>query len=144
MSEKKEVKTIKKSSAKPAKKTVKKASSKAASKKASKKAAKKTVNKSVEKPTSKKKSSAKPKSRKVQGDRRFFLASGEIISDLLTLADAFESMADEVFYHHVNAERNDFSNWVKDVLEEEELAEQLLESQGRDRSQIVTLRCLIR
>jgi len=34
-------------------------------------------------------------------------------------------MNDWVFNHHVNNSRNDFANWVNDILEEKTLAEDL-------------------
>jgi outer membrane protein assembly factor BamA len=41
------------------------------------------------------------------------------------LAKGLVTMSDEVFAHHANLERNDFSNWVRDVIKDEKLANDL-------------------
>jgi hypothetical protein len=51
------------------------------------------------------------------------------------LCEGLESMSDETFVFHVNADKNDFSNWVRDVITDEKLARDL--SKTRNRSQAV-------
>ena len=51
-----------------------------------------------------------------QGEKRFWLRTGRILANLTELAQALEQMNDDTFCHHVNSERNDFSNWITDVL----------------------------
>ncbi len=55
----------------------------------------------------------------------FVLHSGESIADLRELAEAFEEMNHELFSYHVNAHRHDFSTWIREVLQEHALAEEL-------------------
>lgn len=126
-------------------KKVKKAkSTKKTTKKVSKKPAKKTVKKTVKKMAKKpaKKVSKKPTKKyvKAKGDQRFFLVDGTVISNLFELADALDMMGHEMFYHHVDGDRNDFSNWVRDILKEAELADKLLEETTPERCQIRILR----
>ena len=133
------------------KKTIKKAAPKKAAKKAVKKTAvKKETTKKAAKPAVKKSASKKavksaPKKalKKAHGEQQFFLADGKVISDLISLADAFDGMMDEVYYHHVCDGRNDFANWVGEILKEEKLAEELMSAGSKDRCQIVVLRHLM-
>lgn len=127
---------------KTAKKKVskKKVAKKAATKKAApKKAAKKKA------ASKKKKKAAAPKRtlKKARGEDCFFLADGTVISDLMELADALDSMAHEVFYHHVNEANNDFANWVRAVMKDDELADQIISQGNPDRCQIVVLRKIL-
>ena len=51
----------------------------------------------------------------VHEDRRFRLADGNHVRNLRELDRALDDMRDEVFRHHVNDEKNDFSRWARDV-----------------------------
>ena len=44
------------------------------------------------------------------------------INNLFELADALEIMSDESYNHHVSSSRNDFANWVRDIVKDEELS----------------------
>jgi hypothetical protein len=55
----------------------------------------------------------------------FILVTGVPLKNLKELANSIETMNDWVFNHHVNDTRNDFSTWVKDILKEDELAEEI-------------------
>lgn len=61
--------------------------------------------------------------RSVHGTLTFKLADGRELRNLVDLAAALEEMADDVFFHHANLEKNDFSSWLKDVFELEGLAD---------------------
>lgn len=56
----------------------------------------------------------------------FLLITGIPLKNLKELAGSFETMNDWVFNHHVNESRNDFSSWIKFILKEEELADEIL------------------
>lgn len=126
----------KKSTKKIAKKTAKKVVSKKVSKKNTKK---KTVRKATKK-TAKTKPKISINSPKAKGEECFYVTNGLVIDDLLGLVDALDTMTDDVFYHHVNDERNDFANWVKEIMKEAELAEKIMSQNTPDRCQIVILR----
>lgn len=51
-----------------------------------------------------------------QGEKRFWLRTGRILADLAELTQALEQMDDDTFNYHVNLDRNDFANWITDVL----------------------------
>lgn len=55
----------------------------------------------------------------------FHLHDGRKLKSILELIDAFDDMSDETFKHHVNEHRNDFANWVCDVMKEDKLAKDL-------------------
>lgn len=55
----------------------------------------------------------------------FILANGDKLKDLKDLNKALEKMPEDIFRHHVNEMKNDFSTWVKDVLKEDNLANDL-------------------
>ncbi len=61
----------------------------------------------------------------VAGDKRFFCHDDRVIKNLTELVDCLTNMTEEVFRHHVTSEKNDFSNWVRDVLDDERLASKL-------------------
>lgn len=55
-------------------------------------------------------------------DSYFHLQNGRALKNLNELLNALKSMDDHTFKHHVNSHKNDFSNWVKHVFHEDELA----------------------
>lgn len=59
----------------------------------------------------------------IKKENYFFLKDGTVIKDLFELSKKLDSMPEEVFKHHVNDERNDFYNWIKDVVKRKRLAE---------------------
>ncbi|HLD04957.1 MAG TPA: DUF5752 family protein [Candidatus Nanoarchaeia archaeon] len=58
-------------------------------------------------------------------EKRFFLCNGEVLSDVHELMERLKTMDDDVFKYHVNAERNDFANWIRDVFEDKKLAREI-------------------
>lgn len=77
-------------------------------------------------------------------DRRFVIHDGRILSNLKELSDALEHMSDEVFSHHANASKNDFSSWLGMVMHEEELAEELKSAGNRAHAQLAILKHIAR
>ena len=57
--------------------------------------------------------------------KKFFLCNGEVIGDVHELMEKLKTMDEGVFKHHVNVERNDFANWVRDVFMDKKLARDL-------------------
>ena len=74
----------------------------------------------------------------------FFVQDGTVLKNVLELSRQLDKMADEIFMHHVNEMRNDFSNWIKDVFKEEKLAKELLKTTDKDKTQIIILEHIIR
>ena len=60
-------------------------------------------------------------------DQAFLLVSGEELYTLNDLSEAINLIDPETFHAHVNADKNDFANWVEGVFGLSELAQQLRE-----------------
>ncbi|MFA4960730.1 MAG: hypothetical protein WC548_03655 [Candidatus Pacearchaeota archaeon] len=63
----------------------------------------------------------------------FYLADGRVVKSLRELAEILDMVDSWIFDHHVNAEKNDFSNWIKDVYGNENLAKAI---RGMDRKKM--------
>jgi hypothetical protein len=61
----------------------------------------------------------------VKGEEAFRLLDGSVITNLEQLYLRFKGMDAAVFSHHVNSQKNDFGNWIKDVYKDERLANEL-------------------
>ncbi len=61
----------------------------------------------------------------VPNDKVFHLSNGQVINNIKELYDMINHMPEDVFFHHVNDQRNDFSNWVRDVMGEKTLAQSI-------------------
>jgi hypothetical protein len=62
---------------------------------------------------------------KVPSEYVFWCNDGKIFSDIFELAEGLTAMSDETFAYHSNLEKHDFSNWVRDIIGDEELANEL-------------------
>lgn len=62
----------------------------------------------------------------------FYFKNGEKAENLSQLEDALSDMTDEEFSFHVNKDKNDFANWINDCLKNEELAEALRTTTGKE------------
>lgn len=63
----------------------------------------------------------------------FWVNNGPIIHNLHEMSDTLNYMKDEVFKHHVNEEKNDIANWVRDVLKDNKLADSIKRIMRKDR-----------
>jgi len=70
----------------------------------------------------------------------FHLRDGTAIKSIEELALRLDNISDEDFTFHVNEEKNDFSNWIKDVFDQAELADCLCQVKGKKESQICLLK----
>jgi hypothetical protein len=61
----------------------------------------------------------------VPEEHLFWCNDGLIFRNMRALSVGLASMSDETFAYHVNDEKNDFSTWLKDVIEDEKLAEDM-------------------
>jgi hypothetical protein len=68
---------------------------------------------------------------KVPAQYVFYCHDGSIFADLRELAGGLKAMSDETFGHHSNLQKQDFSNWVRDVIGDEELADDLAKASNR-------------
>jgi len=67
----------------------------------------------------------------VQAEERFWCHDGKLIKNLGELGKALNDMSDETFHYHSGEERNDFSNWIRDVVGDDKLARDLSKAKSR-------------
>ena len=56
---------------------------------------------------------------------------GHIFKNMTELRDGLKVMSEETFSFHANAKKNDFSNWVRDIITDNKLARDLLKNTSR-------------
>lgn len=61
----------------------------------------------------------------------FWCHDGRMIRSIRELKEALEFMSDEAYAYHANREKNDFSNWIKDIIGDEKLARDLFKSSNK-------------
>jgi hypothetical protein len=61
-------------------------------------------------------------------DKRFWCSDGRVLKNLSELQSALNDMTAETFRHHSSEGRNDFANWVRDVISDEKLSNDLRKS----------------
>ncbi|RLJ02584.1 MAG: alpha-amylase [Candidatus Aenigmatarchaeota archaeon] len=54
--------------------------------------------------------------RRVEEGKEFYCRNGKIICSLEELAREIKKLDPETFLHHVNEEKNDFANWIENVI----------------------------
>ena len=113
-----------------------KKTTKKTTKKSTKKTAKKTTNKKTKKP------------KKILQDapetQYFLFCDGHPVKNVKELAEKLEHIEEEVFNHHVTENRNDFVNWVKDVFEEIELAEEISGLKNKDHVRLAIYKHIVK
>ena len=58
-------------------------------------------------------------------EKQFHFKDGSSAADIEQLKKKVEGISYQEFYHHVNTQKNDFSSWIRHVLHEEQLADDL-------------------
>ncbi len=72
----------------------------------------------------------------------FWVKNGEILNNLMALRDALSSMEEAVFEHHVTKGKNDFADWVEDVLFDPACAVELRKAKSPAGAKIIVVRHL--
>lgn len=72
---------------------------------------------------------------KVHPDKTFKTRTGAEIWGLQDLLDFLEIMDEETFKHHVTSHRNDFAQWIEDVLGDTGLSKQLRKTRDSMKTQ---------
>jgi len=67
----------------------------------------------------------------VPDDKVFWCRDGQIFKNLKELLFGLEKMSDETFKFHVSKEKNDFANWIRDVIGDEKLAKDIMKSRTK-------------
>ena len=70
----------------------------------------------------------------VPDEKRFWCQDGKVVKNLKELGEALDGMGDETFHHHSGGGRNDFSNWIRDVVGDNKLANDLSKAKSRIRA----------
>jgi len=61
----------------------------------------------------------------VSDDKRFWCHDGRVIKNLTELGKALVDISDDTYHYHSGEGRNDFSNWVREVVGDGTLANEL-------------------
>ena len=64
----------------------------------------------------------------VPQEKQFWCSDGRVLRNLSELAAALSEISDETFRHHSSETRNDFGNWVRDVIGDDKLSSDLQKS----------------
>ena len=79
--------------------------------------------------------------RHVPDEKRFYCHDGKILNNLYELRIALEQMDENTYKHHVTEEKNDFARWVREVLMDSKLSNDLSKcATSRDAMQVVAER----
>ena len=70
--------------------------------------------------------------------------TGTSIRNIIELAEAMEKISHEVYNVHVNEQKNDFSNWVRDVLEDRTLGANIQQVKNKTDTQVIILKHLVK
>ena len=80
----------------------------------------------------------------VPRDKYFHVANGTVIRSVWELESSLEVMGSDTFSYHANDWRNDFSNWVRDVLGDNELAEAIKPIRDKQAMMVAVLRHMVK
>jgi hypothetical protein len=67
----------------------------------------------------------------VPPEKAFWVSNGWVIRNMEELPNALENMTDETYAFHVNAGKNDYATWTKEVIGDKQLAITLRLVKGR-------------
>jgi len=70
----------------------------------------------------------------VPHDKRFWCNDGKIIKNLKELGMSLRDMSDGTYRYHRGEGKNDFSKWVREVVGDAELGEELGRAESREQS----------
>lgn len=61
----------------------------------------------------------------------FWVHDGPVLADLAELRDFLDTMNAKQWKHHVTKEKNDFANWIQDVLRDADCAKRMRAAKTR-------------
>ena len=67
----------------------------------------------------------------VPEEHKFWCADGNVFKNLSELDKALNKIDENAFKHHVNKEKNDFSNWIRDIIQDETLAGKVIKARNK-------------
>lgn len=71
---------------------------------------------------------------KVPEQNVFWCNDGSVLRDVQELRAALAMMSDQTFHHHSNDVKKDFSNWIRDVVGDVKLAQNLDAASNREQA----------
>jgi len=74
------------------------------------------------------------------GEQAFFTQNLERIPDLKSLGEALDSMRDDVYAYHTSQHHNHFSDWIRHVLGDDHLANEIFNKNKQETASIVKKR----
>lgn len=74
--------------------------------------------------------------KRIPQEKKFVLCNGKFIANIKDLADVLGRLEDGTFAHHVNNERNDFSEWIKHIHQDHALAQKIQDIRERKKMQM--------
>ena len=69
--------------------------------------------------------------RHVSDEKRFYCHDGIILNNVYELKSAIEKMNHACYSYHVTDEKNDFARWVREVLGDDKLANDLVKAPSK-------------
>lgn len=79
----------------------------------------------------------------VPPEKAFWVADGTIIHNIFELAGALQHMKKETFKYHSNKQKNDFSEWIRDVIMDKALADELARTLSKDKAAAIVLKHIV-
>lgn len=67
----------------------------------------------------------------VPADKVFWSCDNRVLKNLYDLEMALNEMNEETYLYHANESKNDFGNWVRDVLGDDKLSRDLFKSKNK-------------
>jgi len=64
-------------------------------------------------------------------EKVFWCNDGRIFRNMRDMGDGLSSMTEETYGYHAHADKNDFANWVRDVIRDGDLAKNISKATNR-------------
>ncbi len=68
----------------------------------------------------------------IRPEHYFVLSNGEKLRNLTELIESLKTMSPEIYFYHVNEQKNDFANWIHDVMGLSDLAQNVKLSKNKE------------
>jgi len=72
----------------------------------------------------------------VNPKHNFWVCDGKILKSIKEIPSALKKMKKSIFQFHVNKKKNDFANWINDIIKDTKLAKELYKI--KDKKKIIS------
>lgn len=69
----------------------------------------------------------------VPKDKSFYFCNGKSARSLVEFLNILESLTTEEFKHHVNKERHDFANWIRNAVGNKKIADHIEKTENKEK-----------